>query len=189
MLLFTVSAIYHRGTWSPRTWAFLRRFDHSNIFMLIAGSYTPFTLLFLEGTAATVTLLAIVWSAAILGVLFRIFWTDAPLALHADLHRAGLGGGLLHPRRSSTAPSGSASASAIGVLVLVAAGGILYTLGGVVYGFKRPDPWPRWFGFHEVFHSLHDPGLRHATTSASRWRRTRCADLRHSADQRGRPGR
>src|SRR3954471_3247921 len=72
LILFTVSAIYHTGTWSPRTWAFLRRFDHANIFLLIAGSYTPFTLILLEGSAR-LGLLVIVWTGAVLGVLFRIF--------------------------------------------------------------------------------------------------------------------
>ena len=175
LILFTVSAIYHRGTWSPRAWAFLRRFDHSNIFLLIAGSYTPFTLLLLEG-AEQVVLLSVVWSGAVLGVLFRVFWTGRPaLALRPDLHRARLGGGLLHPElRRGRGRLGVGIGTA--VLVLVIVGGGLYTLGGVVYGFKRPDPFPRWFGFHEVFHTLHDPGLRQRTTSASRWRRTPCAE-------------
>ena len=87
LVLFTVSAIYHRGTWSPRVWAFLRRFDHSNIFMLIAGSYTPFALILLEGTQRTV-LLATVWTGAILGVLFRVFWTDAPRWLYTPIYIA-----------------------------------------------------------------------------------------------------
>jgi len=87
LLLFTVSAIYHTGTWSPRTWAFLRRFDHSNIFLLIAGSYTPFSLLLLEGTQQWV-LLVTVWTGAILGVLFRVFWTDAPRWLYVPIYLA-----------------------------------------------------------------------------------------------------
>jgi hemolysin III len=77
VLLFTVSGIYHRGRWGPKAWAFLRRFDHANIFLLIAGSYTPFTLILLDGSARVV-LLSVAWSGAILGVLFRIFWTHAP---------------------------------------------------------------------------------------------------------------
>ena len=77
LVLFTVSGIYHRGTWSPRAWRFLRRFDHANIFLLIAGSYTPFTLLLLHG-AERVVLLSVVWTGAVLGVLFRVFWNDAP---------------------------------------------------------------------------------------------------------------
>src|SRR5512144_418298 len=81
LVLFTVSAIYHRGTWSPGTWAFLRRFDHANIFLLIAGSYTPFTLLLLEGHNRTV-LLTVVWVGAAIGILFRIFWAGAPRWLY-----------------------------------------------------------------------------------------------------------
>jgi hemolysin III len=153
VLLFTVSAIYHRGTWSPRTWAFLRRFDHSNIFLLIAGSYTPFSLLFLEGTERTV-LLTVVWSGAILGVLFRVFWAGAPRWLYTPIYIA-LGWAAVF-----FIPSFAEGAERLGVttgtavLVLLAVGGGLYTLGGIVYGIKRPDPSPQWFGFHEVFHSF-----------------------------------
>lgn len=153
VLLFTVSAIYHRGTWSPRTWAFLRRFDHSNIFLLIAGSYTPFSLLFLEGTERTV-LLSVVWTGAILGVLFRVFWAGAPRWLYTPIYIA-LGWAAVF-----FIPSFADGAQRLGVttgtavLVLLAVGGALYTLGGVVYGLKRPDPSPQWFGFHEVFHSF-----------------------------------
>jgi hemolysin III len=146
LVLFTVSAIYHRGTWSPRVWRFLRRFDHANIFLLIAGSYTPFTLLLLEGTERVV-LLSVVWTGALLGVGFRVLWNDAPRWLYTPVCMA-LGWAAVFyfgdfARSASTA-----------VLVLMALGGGLYTLGGIVYGFKRPNPSPRWFGFHEVFHSL-----------------------------------
>jgi hemolysin III len=146
LLLFTVSAVYHRGTWSPRTWAFLRRFDHANIFLLIAGSYTPFTLLMLEGSDRT-TLLAVVWGGALLGVVFRIFWTDAPKWLYVPIY-VGLGWAAIF-FADDFARSGG-----VAVLVLVALGGLLYTVGGVVYGLRRPDPFPTWFGFHEVFHLL-----------------------------------
>jgi len=153
MILFTVSAIYHRGTWSPRTWAFLRRFDHSNIFLLIAGSYTPFALMFLSGSARTL-LLSIVWTGAILGVVFRVFWTDAPRWLYVPIYIAlGWAAVFFLPQFADGARAFD-PAIAIAVLVLVAAGGILYTLGGVVYGLKRPNPFPRWFGFHEVFHTF-----------------------------------
>jgi hemolysin III len=146
LVLFTVSGIYHRGTWSPRARRFLRRFDHANIFLLIAGSYTPFTLLLLRGTDRAV-LLAVVWSGAILGVLFRVFWNDAPRWLHTPIYVA-LGWAAIFyfgdfVQNASTA-----------VWVLMAVGGALYTLGGIVYGFQRPNPFPRWFGFHEVFHTL-----------------------------------
>jgi hemolysin III len=153
LLLFTVSAVYHRGNWSPTMWAFLRRFDHANIFVLIAGSYTAFAVLFLEGTPR-VTLLSVVWGATIAGVLFRIFWTDAPRWLYTPMYIAlGWAAIFFVPDFLDGAQQYSMGI-AIAVLVLVATGGVLYTLGGVVYGLKRPDPWPRWFGFHEVFHSF-----------------------------------
>jgi hemolysin III len=153
LLLFTVSGIYHRGTWSPRTWAFLRRFDHANIFVLIAGSYTPFAMLFLDGSAR-VTLLTVIWAAAIAGMVFRIFWTDAPRWLYTPMYIAlGWAAVFFIPQFIDGAHRFS-TGIAIAVLALVASGGVLYTLGGVVYGLKRPDPWPRFFGFHEVFHSF-----------------------------------
>jgi len=153
LVLFTVSALYHRGTWSPRTWTFLRRFDHSNIFVLIAGSYTPFALILLDGTAR-VALLSVVWAGALLGVMFRVFWLGAPRWLHTPIYLA-LGWSAVF-----FLPSFAAGAQRLGVgvgtavLVLVIVGGALYTLGAAVYGFRRPDPWPRLFGFHEVFHSF-----------------------------------
>ena len=153
LVLFTVSAIYHRGTWSPRTWNFLRRFDHSNIFLLIAGTYTPFALIFLAGSARTL-LLSIVWTGAILGVVFRVFWTDAPRWLYVPIYIAlGWAAVFFIPQFAAGARAFD-PAIAIAVLALVAVGGILYTLGGVVYGLKRPNPFPRWFGFHEVFHTF-----------------------------------
>jgi hemolysin III len=146
LVLFSVSAIYHRGTWSPRVWRFLRRFDHANIFLLIAGSYTPFTLLLLHG-ADRIVLLSVVWAGAILGVLFRVFWNDAPRWLYTPIYVAlGWSAVFFFPE--------FVHHSSVAVLVLLAVGGGLYTLGGLVYGLKRPDPFPRWFGFHEVFHSL-----------------------------------
>src|SRR3546814_4217382 len=87
LILFTVSAIYHRGTWSPKVWAFLRRFDHANIFVLIAGTYTPMAVLFLHG-GARITLLTVVWVAALGGVFFRVFWTDAPRWLYTPMYIA-----------------------------------------------------------------------------------------------------
>ena len=153
LLLFSVSAVYHTGTWSPRTWAFLRRFDHSNIFLLIAGSYTPFALILLEGTQRTL-LLSVAWTGAVLGVAFRVFWTDAPRWLYTPIYIA-LGWVAVF-----FIPSFYRGATELGpgvgiaVFTLIAAGGLLYTLGGVVYGFKRPNPSPRWFGFHEVFHTF-----------------------------------
>ncbi|WP_340540974.1 PAQR family membrane homeostasis protein TrhA [Nocardioides sp. GXZ039] len=154
LLLFGVSAIYHTGTWSPRVWTTLRRFDHANIFVLIAGTYTPLTLILLEGTQRVV-LLTTIWSCALLGVLFRVFWTDAPRWLYTPLY-IGLGWSAVFfiPGFIDGAKAVLSTGVAISVLVLIAVGGLLYTLGGVVYGFKRPNPWPRWFGFHEVFHTF-----------------------------------
>jgi hemolysin III len=146
MLLFTVSAVYHRGRWSPKVWAFLRRFDHANIFLLIAGSYTPFTIVLLDGSARVI-LLSVVWSCAVLGVLFRVFWTEAPRWLYVPIYIA-MGWAAVGFANQFAAAAGAA------VLTLMVVGGVLYTLGGVVYGLKKPNPNPHWFGFHEVFHSF-----------------------------------
>jgi hemolysin III len=143
LLLFTVSGIYHRGNWSRRTWEVLRRFDHANIFLLIAGSYTPFTIILLDG-AAQVGLLVLVWSGAVLGVVFRILWIDAPRWLYVPIYVA-LGWAAIFYAHDFA--SGGKD-----VIALVAVGGGLYTLGGLVYGLKKPDPFPTWFGFHEIFH-------------------------------------
>ncbi len=153
LLLFGVSAIYHRGNWSPRLHGFWQRFDHANIFLLIAGSYTPFTLLLLDGRERVV-MLAAVWSAAVLGVLFRVFWVKAPRWLYVPIY-IGMGWAALLYLPGFIDGAGKLGLGiGIATLVLVAVGGLLYTAGGVVYGFQRPDPWPRWFGFHEVFHSF-----------------------------------
>jgi hemolysin III len=153
LVLFTVSAIYHTGTWSPGVWAFLRRFDHANIFVLIAGSYTAFSLLLLEGTAE-VALLSTVWSGAVLGVLFRIFWTDAPRWLYVPIYIAMGWAAIFFIPAFFEGATALGLGIGIATFVMILAGGALYTAGGVVYGFKRPNPSPRWFGFHEVFHSF-----------------------------------
>jgi hemolysin III len=127
-------------------WAFLQRFDHANIFLLIAGSYTPFTLLLLHGRDRTI-LLTVVWVGAALGILFRIFWVGAPRWLYTAIY-IGLGWAAIFYFDDFVANAGAA------VLTLMAVGGVLYTFGGVVYGLKRPNPSPTWFGFHEVFHAL-----------------------------------
>ena len=146
LALFTASATMHRGNWSLRTATWLRRLDHSSIFLLIAGSYTPFTLLLLEGRERA-TLLAIAWGGALLGILFRLFWVGAPRWLYTPIYIAlGWAAVFYFPAFFE-----SASAAVISCLVV---GGALYTVGGVIYGFRWPDPSPRWFGFHEVFHTL-----------------------------------
>ncbi|WP_193607619.1 PAQR family membrane homeostasis protein TrhA [Nocardioides lijunqiniae] len=153
LLLFGVSAAYHRGTWSPGSWRVLRRLDHCNIFVLIAGSCTAYALLLLEGRDATVMIL-IVWSSAVVGVGARLVWPDAPRWLSPPVYVAcGWGVVLFLPELVDGAHRLEGDVGGATVLLL-AAGGILYTVGAAVYGFRRPDPWPRWFGFHEVFHSL-----------------------------------
>jgi len=144
--LFTTSAIYHRGVWSPRVEQLLKRLDHANIFLLIAGSYTPFAVLALRDDVR-IAVLAAVWGTAIAGVVFRVLWVDAPRWLYTALY-LGLGWAASFVVPQLLHGTGAA------VFTLVAVGGAAYTVGGVVYGLRRPDPWPRWFGFHEIFHSL-----------------------------------
>ncbi|AWS46032.1 hemolysin III family protein [Streptosporangium sp. 'caverna'] len=145
-LLFGVSATYHRGTLSPRLAEVLRRLDHANIYLIIAGTYTPFALLALDGPASAVVL-GVIWTGAIAGVLFRVLWIGAPRWLSTALY-IGLGWTAVF-----VLPQLVEGAGAVAV-VLLFAGGLLYTAGGVVYGLRRPDPSPRWFGFHEVFHAF-----------------------------------
>jgi hemolysin III len=153
VLLFTVSAAYHRGRWSPRVGALLQRFDHANIFLFIAGTYTPFSLLLLRGVDRVV-MLGVIWGGALLGVAFRVLWLRAPRWLYTPIYIAlGWAAVFFVPQLAAGAERYGVGLGAA-LLALIATGGALYTLGGVVYGFKRPDPWPRWFGFHEVFHSL-----------------------------------
>ncbi|MEU8544329.1 hemolysin III family protein [Streptomyces sp. NPDC048717] len=145
-LLFGISALYHRGTWSARGEAVLRRLDHANIFLIIAGTYTPLTLLLLPDSTGRPLLWA-VWAAAAAGIAFRVFWVGAPRWLYTPCYLAmGWAAVFFLPDFMRT--------GGIAVLVLVVVGGLLYSAGGVVYGFKRPNPSPRWFGFHEVFHSF-----------------------------------
>jgi hemolysin III len=144
-LLFGVSATYHRGRWSERTRVLLKRLDHSSIFLLIAGSYTPYAVLLLPPAQAEL-LLWLVWGGAALGIAFRVLWVGAPRWLYTPIYivlgwtavwfMPGLyaGGGWL-------------------VVALLAVGGLLYSGGAVVYALKRPDPVPHVFGFHEIFHS------------------------------------
>lgn len=145
-LLFGVSALYHRGQWSPRTERLLKRLDHSNIFLIIAGTYTPFSLLLLEETSAR-TLLWLVWAGALAGVVFRVLWVGAPRWLYTPVYVA-LGWVALFYLPDLLRGGG------VALVVLLAAGGLLYTAGGLVYALKRPNPSPTWFGFHEVFHAL-----------------------------------
>jgi hemolysin III len=145
VLLFGTSAVYHRGTWSPRVGGFLRRFDHSNIFLIIAGTYTPFALMLPSDQARR--MLLIVWGGALLGVLFRVFWTGAPRWLYVPAY-VSLGWVAVFYFGPLLEHAGGT------VMTWVVIGGALYSLGAIVYGTKRPDFSPRWFGFHEVFHAL-----------------------------------
>ena len=145
-LLFGTSAVYHRGTWSPRVQGVLKRLDHSNIFLIIAGTYTPFALLLLPPEQSR-TLLLVVWGGAVAGVLFRVLWVGAPRWLYTPVYVA-LGWVAVFYFGPLLQRGGAV------VMTLIAVGGLLYTLGAVVYGTKRPNPSPRWFGFHEVFHAF-----------------------------------
>ena len=145
-LLFGTSAAYHRGSWKGRSQDLMKRLDHSMIFILIAGTYTPFALLLLEGTARW-TVFGLVWGGAAAGVVLRnairrpARWLF--VALYLLLGWVALGVlPQLHDRGGLT------------VVVLLLLGGVFYSAGALVYALRRPDPSPRWFGFHEVFHAF-----------------------------------
>lgn len=146
VILFTASATLHRGGWSARVNAILTRLDHSSIFLLIAGSYTPFTLLLLHGSARA-TLLWVAWGGAAAGIGFRVLWSTAPRWIYTPIYVA-LGWAAV-VFAGDFVRNGTP-----GVILLLALGGVLYTIGAVVYGVRRPNPYPAWFGFHEVFHAL-----------------------------------
>ena len=145
-LLFGTSAAYHRGSWSGRAYDVMKRLDHSMIFVLIAGTYTPFALLLLEGTVRWVVF-GIVWGGALAGVVLRhavrrpARWLF--VALYLTLGWVALG---VLPQLKA--------AGGWPVVVFLLVGGALYTAGAIVFALQRPDPSPRWFGFHEVFHAF-----------------------------------
>jgi hemolysin III len=144
--MFGASALYHRIDWSPRPRAWLRRLDHSMIYVLVAGTYTPFALLVLA-PALGWTILAIVWAGALIGVVLSLAWIDKPRWLTAALYVAlGWVAVVVMPQLWDRA--------GVMAVALLATGGVLYTLGAVVYARRRPDPAPRVFGYHEVFHVL-----------------------------------
>jgi hemolysin III len=144
--LLGTSALYHTVTWRPRARRWMRRLDHSMIFVLIAGTYTPVALLALKGTLAT-TILIVLWAGALVGVIFKLVWIDAPKWLLAGVYVAL---GLVGAAVMGELP---AAIGWLGVAGL-AAGGLLYVAGAVIYASGRPNPWPRVFGYHEVFHAL-----------------------------------
>ncbi|MEZ5184698.1 MAG: hemolysin III family protein [Candidatus Nanopelagicales bacterium] len=144
--LFAVSATYHRGAWRPSVKTWLQRVDHSMIFVFIAGSYTPIALLLLEGSKSWIVL-TVVWAGALGGVVTRLTWHSAPRWMFVPLY-IGLGwvAVTVLPELARSAPSYAN--------VLLFAGGVIYTLGAVVFATRRPDPLPSVFGYHEVFHAL-----------------------------------
>jgi hemolysin III len=144
--LLGTSALYHRVTWRPAVRAWMRRVDHSMIFVLIAGTYTPFAVLVLTGSTQVVVL-AGVWAGAVAGIVFSLVWVRAPNWLAASAYVAlGWFSLLALPQIAERA--------GIAALALILGGGAAYTAGAVVYALRRPDPRPAVFGYHEVFHVL-----------------------------------
>jgi hemolysin III len=144
--LFTCSAIYHRVPWSPAAKAVWRRIDHANIPLLIAGTYTPFSIYMLEKQQAVI-LLTLVWGGALLSGIFRVFWINAPKWLYVPIYLAlGWAAFIYFPDFYESG----------GLLVfsLIALGGVLYSAGAIIYALKKPNFSINWFGFHELFHAL-----------------------------------
>lgn len=143
LLLFGNSAVYHRFNWKPRTKAVLKRIDHANILLLIAGTYTPIGVLALPPSEGFL-LLCLVWGGAILGILFRVLWIGAPRWLYVALYLVlGWAAVMYMPQLFR---------ASLPMMILVVIGGLLYSVGAVVYALKKPNPWPNHFGFHEIFH-------------------------------------
>ncbi len=143
--LFLTSAVFHRPTWSQRARRILARFDNSAIFLLIAGTYTPICLT--VGGALGRALLGIVWIGALLGIALTIVWESPPKPLMAGIYVL-LGWVFIPATARLQAALGTQA------VVLVVAGGLVYTIGAIVYALRRPDPYPRVFGYHEIFHAL-----------------------------------
>jgi hemolysin III len=143
--LFGISALYHRRVWSERGYQVMRRMDHSMIFIFIAGSYTPFALLALPSEKGWV-LFWIVWSGAIAGVLLKMFWPSAPRWVGVPLY-------ILLGWVAAWFVGPIMEGAGVAALVLLIVGGALYSIGGVLYALKWPNPWPTTFGHHEFFHA------------------------------------
>ncbi|WP_460801331.1 PAQR family membrane homeostasis protein TrhA [Microbacterium sp. GXF6406] len=143
LLLFGNSALYHRINWGPKTKMVLKRIDHANILLLIAGTYTPLAVNALVPEKGML-LLILVWSGAALGILFRVFWIDAPRWLYVALYLVLGWAAVMYMADLLQAN--------VTMMVLVCVGGLLYTGGAIVYALKKPNPWPGHFGFHEIFH-------------------------------------
>ncbi|GAB3630983.1 hemolysin III family protein [Microbacterium shaanxiense] len=143
LLLFGNSALYHRINWGPKTKLVLKRIDHANILLLIAGTYTPLAVNALLPEKGAL-LLILVWSGALLGILFRVFWINAPRWLYVALYLVLGWAAVMYMVDLLNAN--------VAMMVLVCVGGLLYTGGAIVYALKKPNPWPGHFGFHEIFH-------------------------------------
>ena len=143
--LFTISALYHRLSWGPRGHAVMKRLDHSMIFVFIAGTYTPIAVLALPHHTGQIVL-ATVWSGAAAGVLLKMFWPGAPRWVGVPLYLA------LGWTAVFVAPD-ILHGAGVAALALIIVGGLAYTVGGIAYATKRPNPFPATFGFHEVFHA------------------------------------
>lgn len=144
--LFGASALYHRVNWSAAARRWMRRLDHSMIFFLIAGTYTPICLLALSGALADAVLVT-VWVGALAGIVLKLVWIDAPKWLAAVIY-------LVLGWVAVIAFPDMAAKIGLPGLVLVGLGGLLYTAGAVIYALRRPDPAPAVFGYHEIFHLL-----------------------------------
>ena len=144
--LFTCSALYHRVAWTDKNKAIWRRIDHSNISILIAGTYTPFAVYLLK-PSQTKTLLIVAWGGAILISLLRIFWLSAPRWLYvAGYISLGWAAVFYMPEFLNS--------GGVAIFILILTGGVLYSAGGVIYALKRPNFSINWFGFHELFHAM-----------------------------------
>lgn len=145
-LCFGASALYHRVTWTPRARPWLRRVDHAGVYVLIAGTYTPVCLLALGGTWR-LAVLSTVYFCAVVAIVFKFAWVDAPKWLAVGIGLA-LGWGALAVLPQLIDRLNPAA------IVLLGVGGLVYTLGAIVYARRRPDPAPAVFGYHEIFHAL-----------------------------------
>lgn len=144
--MFGISALYHRIDWSSQNRALFRKLDHSAIFVMIAGTFTPVAMLGLSAESSKILLLTI-WGVTILGVVKSIWLTNLPKLLNAALYVGA--GYVIYPYIDEL----SASIGANGMYLLVA-GGLIYSIGAAIYAFKKPNPYPKYFGYHEVFHLL-----------------------------------
>jgi hemolysin III len=144
--LFTCSALYHRVGWNDKNKAIWRRIDHSNISILIAGTYTPFAVYLLQ-PSQTKTLLIVAWGGAILISLLRIFWLSAPRWLYVAGY-ISLGWAAVFYMPEFLQSGG------VTIFILILTGGVLYSAGGVIYALKKPNFSINWFGFHELFHAM-----------------------------------